>query len=232
MAAVASESSHPGRPNADFRSPGSDLCLVVISLGAWGPWSQQVWEGRAYVCEAFQLYMEQQCLQMCAVSWKGLSALGQGSDLLLRAALGFSISLKLAGFSISGFSISLELAGKLTLLLIQPSCKLGKQMFWFIICHLHSYLCPCAPYTQCQIKSVLFAWQGRRSVCVVWPESRVIHPALGSTSPGWSAALLHILKHDGQDCSCSQPAVFIRNHYFVLNQSRCLWNLLFPSTVF
>lgn len=70
------------------------------------------------------------------------------------------------------------------------------------------------------------------SVCVVWPESRVIHQVLGSTSYGWSAALLQILKRDGEDCSCSQPAVFICNHYFVLNQSSYLWNLLFPSTFF
>lgn len=81
----------------------------------------------------------------------------------------------------AGFSHFLEPAGRLTLLLIQPPCELGKHMFWFIlciICHLRSYLCPCAPYTQCQIKSVLFAWRGRRSVCVVWPKSRLIHQPL------------------------------------------------------
>lgn len=58
MAVVASESCHPGRRNADFGSPESDLFLVMVSLGAQGLWSQQVWGGRACVCETSQLYVE------------------------------------------------------------------------------------------------------------------------------------------------------------------------------
>lgn len=46
MAVVASESSHPGRPSADFGSPKSDFFLVMVSLGV------------GFFCVNSQLYME------------------------------------------------------------------------------------------------------------------------------------------------------------------------------
>lgn len=57
--------------------------------------------------------------------WELLSALGQGSGF---AAAGSSVGQDAA--------LSLELAGRLPLLLIQPPCKLEKQNFVHLVCHL------------------------------------------------------------------------------------------------
>lgn len=130
MAIVASESSHAGRPNADFWSPKSDFFLVVVSLGLFCLWKLSTIHGIAS--------------QKCAVSWEMLSALGQGSDLLLQVGQDAALFLELL------------------LLLIQPPWKVRKQIFVQpVMCHF-----AVVHLTLCQVEEAVFAGQGQ-SQCVL-----------------------------------------------------------------
>lgn len=137
-----------------------------------------------------------------------------------------------AGSSVGqDIALSLELAGGLPLLLIQPPCKLGKQIFVHLVCHLLLCIDTHAHLTVPGERSCVCRAGREASVCwVAWVQGDSPGPCSYDTWVG--CALLQILKCDGEDCSCSQPAVFIWNHYLVLNQSSYLWNLLFPSTFF
>lgn len=204
IAVVASESSNAGRPNTDFGSPKS---RVLFGNGKSG----------VVLFVKVLNYTRNILPNMCCILGSIVSTWARK----WFAAAGSSVGQDAA--------LSLELAGKMLLLLIQPLWKLGKQIFVHLVCHLSLGICTAGAVPGGR-SCVCRAGTEASVCCVAWAQADSPSPCFYIMWVG--CALLQILKRDGEDCSCSQPAVFIWNHYLVLNQSSYLWNLLFPFTSF